>query len=213
MSAEVLSLARSGTWSGRAHSGYNVSLRDGKLLSEDSVLPSICGTDSIAANDGIGEKAGLGNAQELDMALAPAPDHSADLANIWASGSGTDSIAANNVADVWSSASDNDEEVKMPDERSLQAASERRLAGFVEDWSSDTRSQSDSSSLSYNSQMMVLPSCISFRVPSNKLLIFYDDPFHFSDLSDANSSRAHRYGPEDFSHLADNMFEEDSSEE
>ena len=39
--ADVLALARSGTQPGKAHSGYDISLKGGRISGEDSLLPSL----------------------------------------------------------------------------------------------------------------------------------------------------------------------------
>jgi hypothetical protein len=125
--------------------------------------------------------------------LAPAPALSSVpiLAATWSSGSasGSDDEGEGGPAEEWSLASGDESEAILA------------VIDVVENWSSASQ---DSSSGSSNSRMVASPSRITLNVPSDipllmlEMLPLYSDDFRVI---------ARSYGPQDFGHLADKMFE------
>jgi hypothetical protein len=130
---------------------------------------------------------------EPALALSSAPI----LANIWSSGSGSsdsDDKGEGGPAEEWSLAS-GDESEAVP-----------AVIDVVENWSSASQSSGSASS---NSRMVASPSRITLDVPSDipvlmlEMLPLYSDDFRLI---------ARSYGPQDFGHLADEMFEDSEAE-
>lgn len=114
------------------------------------------------------------------------------------------------LADIWSTGSVEEGEGGLAEEWSSGSSEESEanpaLVDVVENWSSASQS---SGSVSSNSRMVASPSGITIDVPSDispltlEMLPLYSDDFRFI---------ARSYGPQDFGHLADEMFEDSEAE-
>jgi hypothetical protein len=150
--------------------------------------PSPPGQESSA----LGLPSLLAPASIVEPALAPALSSVPILANIWSAGS--DEESEGGLAEEWSSAS-GDESEAIP-----------AVIDVVENWSLASQSSGSASS---NSQMVASPSRRTLNVPSDippltlEMLPLYSDDFRVI---------ARSYGPQDFGHLADEMFEDSEAE-
>ena len=113
------------------------------------------------------------------------------LANIWSSGSDDDDEG--DLAEEWSSASGNESEA-LP-----------AIVDVVDNWSLASH---DSSLASYNSRMVASPSCITLDIWFDNLLVLDDFPLYSNNFHVITRP----YGPQDFGHLADEMFEDSGAE-
>jgi hypothetical protein len=113
------------------------------------------------------------------------------------------------LADIWTSASDEEGEGGLAEEWSSASGDESEaipaVVDVVDDWSSASQ---DSSSVSSNSRMVASQSRITLDVRSDNLLVLDDFPLYSNNFHVITRP----YGPQDFGHLADEMFEDSGAE-
>jgi hypothetical protein len=125
------------------------------------------------------------------------------------------------MADMWSSGSDEDVEDEAHMQGTSASVTDRwssasssgsgsipAMSEVVDNWSS--ASQDSSSQPSPNSQMVISPSHITLNLPSDILPAVLEEVPLFSE--DFEGAHGHLYGPQDFGHLVDDMFEDSEPE-